>query len=69
LHLGDYALNGCVQAGRYFVCAHGSCTEVSEAVWNYRYWHALSAIGGILLIFIEAAIFVSSGDAVLDVDK
>jgi hypothetical protein len=35
-------------------------------VWTYSYWHALSAIGGILLIFVEAAIFVTIGDVVLD---
>lgn len=30
LQLGGDALNGYIQAGHYFVCAHGSCTEVTQ---------------------------------------
>ena len=66
VYLGGDALNGYVQARHYFLCAHGSCTEVTQQVWNYSYWHALSAMGGILLVFIEAAIFITTGDIVLD---
>jgi len=35
--------------------------EVSQAVWNYSYWHAHAAIGGILLTFVETASLVTSG--------
>jgi hypothetical protein len=62
IHLGGDALNGYVRAGHYFVCAHGSCTEVSGAIWHYSYWHALTSIGGILLVFVETAIFLNTGD-------
>jgi len=69
VYLGGDALNGYVQEGHYFLCAHGGCTEVSHSVWTYSYWHAVSAIGGILLIFVEAAIFVTMGDIVLDFSR
>jgi len=66
LYLGGDAFNGYVQEGHYFLCAHGGCTEVSHSVWRYSYWHTVTALGGILLIFVEAAIFVTIGDIVLD---
>jgi hypothetical protein len=69
LYLGGDALNGYQQAAHYFVCAHGSCTEVTQRVWNYSYWHALSAMGGILLVLIEAAIFITTGDIILDFNR
>ena len=69
LYLGGDALNGYVKAGHYFLCAHGSCTEVAEGVWSYSYWHALTAMGGVLVFLAEAAIFVTSGDIVLDFNK
>ncbi len=62
LYLGGDALNGYVKAGHYFLCAHGHCSEVSRAIWHYSYWHALSAFGGILLVFAEVALFVNTGD-------
>jgi hypothetical protein len=62
LFLGGDALNGHVQAGHYFVCAHGSCTEVSSAVWHYSYWHAYASLGGIVLVFAETALFLNTGD-------
>jgi hypothetical protein len=62
LYLGGDALNGYTHEGHYFVCAHGSCTEVSRAIWHYSYWHALTALGGIFLVFAEAAVFVNTGD-------
>jgi hypothetical protein len=61
-YLGGDALNGYVRGGHYFVCAHGSCGEVSSAIWHYSYWHAVTALGGILLVFVEMAIFINTGD-------
>jgi len=69
LYLGGDALNGYVKAGHYFLCAHGSCTEVVESVWKYSYWHALTAMGGVVLFLAEAAIFVNTGDIPLDFNK
>ncbi len=66
LYLGGDALNGHVAPTGYFLCSHGSCTEVTHAIWTYSYWHTLTAMGGILLVFVEAAIFVNTGDIVLD---
>jgi hypothetical protein len=68
-YLGGDALNGYVTAGHYFLCAHGSCTEVGESIWKYSYWHALTALYGIMLVFVEAAIFANTGDIVFDFDK
>ena len=62
IHFGGDALNGYVKAGQYFVCAHGSCTEVSRAIWHYSYWHAWAAIAGILLVMAETALFLNTGD-------
>lgn len=62
IYLGGDALNGYVHAGHYFLCAHGHCVEVSRAVWQYSYWHAISAIGGILLVLAEQALFLKTGD-------
>ena len=61
-HLGGDALNGYVRAGHYFLCEHGRCIEVSQAIWHYSYWHALSAMIGILLVFVELAVFINTGD-------
>jgi hypothetical protein len=62
LYLGGDALNGFVRAGHYFLCEHGHCVEVSEALWRYSYWHAITAFGGILLVFAEIALFLNTGD-------
>jgi len=62
LYLGGDALNGYVRAGHYYVCAHGSCGEVTRAVWHYSYWHAVAAFAGIALNFAEIAIFLNTGD-------
>jgi hypothetical protein len=62
VYLGGDALNGHVHAGHYFVCAHGSCTEVSRTVWHYSYWHAYASFGGILLMLAETALFLNTGD-------
>ena len=66
VHLGGDALNGYVHAGKYCVCAHGGCTQVSPATWHYSYWHAMTAIGGILLSFAEVALFINTGDITID---
>jgi hypothetical protein len=55
-YLGGDALNGYMRAGHYFVCAHGGCREVSRSVWLYSYWHALSAVTG-LVFFIVIGVF------------
>lgn len=68
-YLGGDALNGYVQAGHYFVCAHGGCREVAASVWKYSWWHAVTGIGGIWLVLVEAATFVTTGDIVLRFDK
>lgn len=62
MYLGGDALNGFIRAGHYFLCAHGSCVEVSKAVWRYSYWHAITATGGILLVVAETALFLNTGD-------
>jgi len=40
--LGDDAINGHSGNGHYYVCAHGSCLEVSHAIFTYSWWHAFS---------------------------
>jgi hypothetical protein len=60
--LGGDALNGYVHTAHYFLCAHGHCTEVSGSTWNYSWWHAVSALGGILLVFAEMALLLNTGD-------
>lgn len=65
-HLGGDALNGYIQAGKYYVCAHGSCVQVSPETWQYSYWHAVTAMGGILFSFAEIALFVNTGDITID---
>jgi hypothetical protein len=67
--VGGDALNGFIHDGHYFICAHGACHEVSRDFWIYSYWHAISAMGGIMLIFIEAAVLVTLGDIVLDFNQ
>ncbi|HEX7342107.1 MAG TPA: hypothetical protein VF269_07500 [Rhodanobacteraceae bacterium] len=67
--LGGDAINGFIKAGHYFVCAHGSCHQVSAQIWHFSYWHAISALLGILLIFAEAALFTTTGDIRIDWSK
>jgi hypothetical protein len=62
VYLGGDALNGYSTVGHYFLCAHGHCIEVSRTVWCYSYWHALTAMGGIFLVFVEVALFLNTGD-------
>ena len=66
VYLGGDALNGHVQEQHYFICAHGSCHEVTQTLWNYSYWHAISGMGGILLVFLELVIFTNPGDITFD---
>ena len=67
LYLGGDALHGYIKAGRYFVCAHASdCSEVSAKLWHYSYWHNMSAIFGILLVFAEISVFVNTKDIAID---
>jgi hypothetical protein len=61
-YLGGDALNGYVRGGHYFVCSHGSCGEVTSAMWHYSYWHAIAALAGIFLVFVEVAILLNTGD-------
>jgi len=62
MYLGGDALNGYIQAGHYYLCAHGSCTQVSSFVWHYSWWHAVTALGGVLLMFALVAFFLNTGD-------
>ncbi|MBR8334771.1 hypothetical protein KDW69_24280 [Burkholderia ambifaria] len=66
VYLGGDALNGYVRDLHYFVCAHGSCHEVTHSIWVYSYWHAISSFLGIALVFVEIAILINSGDIVTD---
>lgn len=69
IYLGGDALNGYTANGHYYICAHGACREVTEALWRYSDWHALSAFVGITSIFVELAIFINTKDIVLDFHK
>jgi hypothetical protein len=40
----------------------GHCTEVSSSIWHYSWWHAVTALGGIFLVFAEVALFLNTGD-------
>ena len=40
--IGGDAINGYAEHGRYFLRSHGRTTEVSEAVFAYSKWHAIS---------------------------
>ena len=62
VYLGGDALNGHIEAGRYFLCAHGHCTEVSSSIWHYSYWHSWATIGSFLLVFAETALYLNTGD-------
>ena len=62
VYLGGDALNGHIEAGHYFLCAHGRCTEVSSSIWHYSYWHAVITNGGFLLVFAMTALFLNTGD-------
>jgi len=42
LFLGGDAINGKIEAGRYYLCSHGRYTEVSQSVFNYSKLHVYS---------------------------
>jgi len=44
LFLGGSAVNGKAEDGRYYLGNHGDLTEVSEATWNYCYYHEVSVM-------------------------
>lgn len=69
IYLGGDALNGFIRDQHYFLCRHGACVEVTKSIWKYSYWHAITALGGIILIFVEAAVLVNIGDIDLDFTK
>src|SRR5690242_11639391 len=66
VYMGGDALNGFIKEGHYFIYAHGACREVAKSFWTYSYWHAISAMCGIVLVFIAAAVLVNTGDIDLD---
>ena len=66
LYLGGDALNGYARDGHYFLCSHGRYTEVSDAVWTYSRWHAISVIVTHASVFVLAAIFLNTGDMALE---
>jgi hypothetical protein len=67
LYLGGDALNGYVRDGHYFVCAHGSCGEVTHTIWRYSYCHAVAALGGVAVLFMEFAVLINTGHIKYDV--
>jgi hypothetical protein len=60
--LGGDAINGYARDGHYFLSSHGSCTEVSPAVWHYSYFHTISVWATHGLTFATAAILFMTGD-------
>lgn len=68
-NLGGNASNGMIRDGHYFLCAHGSCTEVTRSVWQYSHWHGIAAFGGLFLVFLEMGIFLTTGDIAIDLEK
>jgi hypothetical protein len=56
--IGGDAMNGYAAGGHYFVNSHGRYTEVSEAVYNYNWWHALSIMISIPLAMLAGYIFI-----------
>ena len=65
-YLGGDALNGHIENGHYYVCWRGGCHEVSNTIWNYSWWHAISTYAGILILAAEIGYFIRKGDIVLD---
>jgi hypothetical protein len=53
--LGGDALSGRAQGDHYYLNMHGKLTEVSQAVYVYSRWHALSAMLGMALCFCAIA--------------
>ena len=53
--IGGDAINGRVDAGRYYLGRHGGYTEVSHAVFNYSRLHTYVLWAHYLLFFIAGA--------------
>ena len=62
VRLGGDAVAGYTRNGHYYLCSHGLCTEVSQAVWRYSYVHTISVCITWPLVFITAAILLATGD-------
>ena len=54
--LGGDAANGYSSAGRYFLCAHGGCREVSKALFTYSWWHAAITMASFAMLLVAAVI-------------
>ena len=65
---GD-ALNGYVKDSHYFINWKGAYIEVSKGTWTFSYLHGISAYAGLMLLLIEAAIFVNRKDIDLSVNE
>jgi len=62
LLLGGDAVNGKIEAGRYYLSSRGAFIEVSQTVWIYSYVHVISVwishpLGalGVLLRFADVS--------------
>ena len=53
---GGDAINGYAEHGRYFLRSHGRTTEVSEAIFAYSKWHAISVFITHALVFVVYAL-------------
>jgi hypothetical protein len=56
LYLGGDALNGYAENGHYFLRLHHQITEVSQPVFEYSWWHAVSLFIMIGLVYAAAAV-------------
>lgn len=65
---GD-ALNGYVKDSHYFINWKGAYIEVPKATWTFSYLHGISAYAGLMLLLIEAAIFVNKKEIDLEVNE
>ena len=66
---GASAVNGYIRNAHYFVCSHGTCSEVSKQMWERSYWFAYSAVGGLLFVVVMLAIFSAKGEVIFDSTK
>src|SRR4051812_26095174 len=55
-NIGGDAINGKVDAGRYYLGSHGQYTEVSRAVFTYSKFHTYAVWANYLLFFISGAV-------------
>jgi hypothetical protein len=66
LYLGGDASNGYTKNGHYFLGSHGHYTEVASDVWTYSYYHSHSVWVTHLLVFALVALFLNTGDMVIE---